>query len=64
MHAVLQVLSCQRKEGKAAVRAAGERGHAVSEEQAEHAAHALVQEAMQRHSRDNTTAVVMLLSWV
>lgn len=46
------------------MREAGQQGHVVSEEQAKHAARALVQEAMARKSRDNTTAVVMLLRWV
>ena len=46
------------------MREAGEQGNAVSEKRAEHCARALVNEAMQRHSRDNTTVVVMLLSWV
>ena len=61
---VAQVLSCQHEEGREAMREAGDQGNAVSEKQAEHCARALVDEAMQRHSRDNTTAVVMLLSWV
>ena len=59
-----QVLSCQHDEGRKAMREAGEQGNVVSEKQAEHCARALVDEAMQRHSRDNTTVVVMLLSWV
>lgn len=59
-----QVLSCQHDEGRKAMREAGDQGSVVSEKQAEHCARALVNEAMQRHSRDNTTAVVMLLSWV
>ncbi|KAK9839238.1 hypothetical protein WJX81_003454 [Elliptochloris bilobata] len=61
---VEKVLSCQHEEGREAMREAGNRGNSISEEQAQHAAQALVKEAMRRHSRDNTTVVVMLLSWV
>ncbi len=61
---VRQVLSCQCEKGRSAMRAAAESTTKVSEEQATAAAQALVDEAMARNSRDNTTAVVMLLSWV
>lgn len=59
-----QVLSCQCEKGRSAMRIAAEQNRKVSEEQATAAAQALVDEAMARNSRDNTTAVVMLLSWV